>query len=222
MARGYREVYGIEGYERLFPPAQRINNFTPPLPDVIIFIIMKKNMRLFLSFLVGVSLIGLIITIFINFRLRKGFETIAHIKGATINKVRYSGTRDNRKEWELEAKSATQLKDRDVVMLESVRLVYYAKGGFDYTLTGREGSYSMDSGEITVTGDVVVVSRDGYTLLTDSLTYSTSSKTVSTKERVSISSPKMDVTGRGLTMEVESERMSVLSEVKTVLKDASI
>ncbi|MBI5560193.1 MAG: LPS export ABC transporter periplasmic protein LptC [Deltaproteobacteria bacterium] len=183
---------------------------------------MKKNLKFFLSLLVGLSLLGLVITIFVNFRLRKGYETIANIKGITINRVRYSGIKDNRREWELEADSATQLKGVDTVIFKNVRLVCYAKDEVSYTLTGKEGSYRMDSGDVTATGEVSVVSTDGYTLLTDSLTYSTGLRRVNTKARVRITSPKMDVTGTGLAMDVETGRISILNDVRTVLKDVSI
>ncbi|HLE08234.1 MAG TPA: LPS export ABC transporter periplasmic protein LptC [Thermodesulfobacteriota bacterium] len=180
---------------------------------------MKKGFRLFLFLLTGLLLSGLL---FVSLRFNKDFgKTVSVASRTSITKVQYSGIRDNRREWELTADSATQLKDRAVMVLKNVKLTYYTEQGLSYTLNGRQGSYSAEMGDITVEGGVTVLSQ-GYTMLTDSLTYSPKLRTVNTKARIRLSSPRMDVTGVGMIIETDTENIRVLKDVRAVLKDAVI
>lgn len=180
---------------------------------------MKKGFRLFLFLLTGLLLSGLL---FVSLRFNKDFgKTVSVASRTSITKVQYSGIRGDRREWELTADSATQLKDRAVMVLKNVKLTYYTEQGLSYTLNGRQGSYSAEMGDITVEGGVTVLSQ-GYTMLTDSLTYSPKLRTVSTKASVRLSSPRMDVTGVGMIIETDTENIRVLKDVRAVLKDAVI
>jgi len=194
----------------LYTPDTRCYNFD---------IGMKKGFRLFLFLLTGLLLSGLL---FVSLRFNKDFgKTVSVASRTSITKVQYSGIRDNRREWELTADSATQLKDRAVMVLKNVKLTYYTEQGLSYTLNGRQGSYSAEMGDITVEGGVTVLSQ-GYTMLTDSLTYSPKLRTVNTKARIRLSSPRMDVTGVGMIIETDTENIRVLKDVRAVLKDAVI
>ncbi|MBI5599028.1 MAG: LPS export ABC transporter periplasmic protein LptC, partial [Deltaproteobacteria bacterium] len=180
---------------------------------------MTKKLRFFLLLFIGLSMAGLAAAVFINFSLKKDSkERVAPGPGAAITKVRYYGIRDSRREWELEADSAAQLKTTDPILLKGVRLVYYAKEGLAYTVRGRDGVYGVDTGEITVEGDVTVESRNGYTLKTDApLTYTTGRRIVRTNGRIRLLSRTIEVTGAGLIMDMDTEKVSVLKDVRTVL-----
>ncbi len=184
---------------------------------------MKRHLRVLLFAFVALSIAGLIATVFVSFKLKRVYEfSVSDMDGATLKKVRYSGTRDGRREWELEADSATRLEASDQLLLKNVRLVYYTKDGIRYTLKGREGTYGTGSGDITVRGDVTVVSDGDFTLETDYLMYSSRDRTVTTDRRFHLTSDRMDVTGVGFMMEIDTERLNVLKDVRTVLKDAVI
>ncbi|VAW38183.1 hypothetical protein MNBD_DELTA02-164 [hydrothermal vent metagenome] len=175
---------------------------------------------------IAVSIVGLVVAVFVS----SGFKevkvkdyTIRKSEGSTIDRVRYSGTRGDRLEWELEADKGFQLRGRDDIELTNVTVIYYMKDGAVYTMTGREGSYNAQDEVVVIKGDVVVLSnRDDFSLKTDILSYFAASGRISTKSRFRMTSLRADVTGRGLVMDMAREQLKVLSEVSTVFKEGTI
>jgi LPS export ABC transporter protein LptC len=193
---------------------------------------MKRKMRRFLMGFVLLSLAGLSVIVLINYKVKPDHEaSFSRFRdsGATIEKVRYSrysGEDPGRREWELEADSATRLKNEDLTVFTDVKVVFFSKDGTTYTLRGREATYSERTGIILVSGDVTVVTVDRrdntYRLVTESLKYSTRSKELTSTEHVELKSRAMDVTGVGLEMDVDGAKFSILKDVRTVIKDAVI
>ncbi len=186
---------------------------------------MRRKSRVFLLGFIVLSL-GLIVGLaLVNFWLRSsvevGFSTEKGVE-LRLNNVHYSGTKQGRRVWELEAQSATRYQKDGSTILEGVRMVFYTDRGAPYVLTANRGEYNEGSGLVKVSGHVKVTSEEGYSLKTDTLTYSTGSKEIRTDDPVEIDAPAMNIRGRGLVIKVEEGRFSVLSDVTTVLKDALI
>ena len=139
-----------------------------------------------------------------------------------IDKVHYSGNKGGRIEWVLDADSATQSEGGDLIVLEKLKLVFYAKNGQSYTLTAKEGRYRESKGEIEVEKDVIVESDDGYRMNTDRLKYFINSSVLSTDDRVVITSKGMDVTGIGLVSDVDKSRTVIKKDIKAVFRSSTI
>ncbi len=188
--------------------------------------IMNRRLRLLLFVFIAISIVGLAVAVYVS----SGFKevtindyTITKSEGSTIDRVRYSGTRGDRLEWELEADKGFQVRGREDIDLTNVTVIYYTKDGAVYTMTGREGSYNAQTEDVVIKGDVVVVSdKDDFSLSTDILRYSAKSGVVQTKSRFKMTSQRADITGRGLVMDMAKENIKVLSEVSTVFKKGSI
>jgi LPS export ABC transporter protein LptC len=193
---------------------------------------MKRKLRIFLMGFVLLSLAGLLAIVLANYNVKPAHEASSpsvQDSGVTIKSVRYSGYSgedEGRREWELEADSATRLENEDLTVFTGVKVVFFSKDGTTYTLRGREGTYSERKGIIFVSGAVTVVAVDRedktYRLKTDSLKYSTRSKELTSTEHVEINSRAMDAAGVGLEMDVDGGRFSILNDVRTVIKDAVI
>lgn len=177
---------------------------------------------------IAVSLVGIFGAAYIKYRVRKAlpidFASVEFAAGGGIKaeKVRYTGTRKGRTEWELEAETAAYTEADETTRLEDVKVIFYSANGDEvanYTMTSDKGSYDSGNGLIEVSGDVVVTSPDGYDLKTDRLVYSEKTGEISTKEYVLIKSEKMTVAGTGLVVEIESERLSLLSGVRAEFRD---
>ncbi|MFQ5329406.1 MAG: LPS export ABC transporter periplasmic protein LptC [Thermodesulfobacteriota bacterium] len=140
--------------------------------------------------------------------------------GVTIEKVHYTEVKDGTVEWTLDADSANYVQADGVTIFTNPKVLFYGKDGSVYTMTGSEGSYMKESGNIKVSGDVLVVTGDGYTLATQSLRYDTASKEITTEERVSIDTSEMRIEGVGLLISVDRESFSVLDDVRTELRYA--
>jgi LPS export ABC transporter protein LptC len=190
---------------------------------------MKRKLRILLLGFIVLSLAGLIGIVLVNFVITPGHKSLPfkiQDSGVTIEKIRYTGYSaedQGRREWELEADSATLLEKGDLTVFTDVKVVFFSKDGKTYTLMGREGNYNKRSGLISVAGEVTLVTEgsegDTYRLETESLEYSTQSKMLTSAEHVEISSRAMRVTGVGLKIDVKEGRLSVLKDVRTVIND---
>ncbi len=164
---------------------------------------------------------------YINYSIKKSIPiSVADIEftsdgSVKLEKVHYSGMREGRLSWELNAAAASFRKDEGLVHLEGVKLKLYSTGGKVHTLTSRDGDYNGDTGLIDVAGDVRIETNDGFTLKTESLSYRSSKNLISSDELVEIATSEMRVSGIGMEMEVESGRFKMFEGVRTYLTDAA-
>lgn len=163
--------------------------------------------------------------LYINSMLHKGLSgTVVRSSNADIRieKARYVETKNGRKEWELEADSAQYFKTDNLTVFENVRVIFYSQNGANYTLIGREGKLRNDSKDMDIVGNVVVTSTDNYQLKTDSLKYIAGVRQISTKDKVFFTGPNITIEGIGFLADMVTERVYVLANVRTVVKDAAI
>lgn len=183
---------------------------------------MKKGFRVFLFLFLLSSLIAIGVSLLISYHSRreatevKTFATTEADVG--LDTMHYVETKDGQREWELEAVSARYFKDENLTMLDRVKVVFYHKKGITYTLEGREGRFKNDTRDVEVRGDVVITSSEGYQLKTDSLKMVSGGKEISTEGRIVLKGPRLDAEGVGLLIDREAERLTVLNNVKVILK----
>lgn len=187
---------------------------------------MNRKIRVALSSFVVLSIVSLAVLVFIYYRAGKGpkpvFEQDERVE-VKVEKVRYSGTKAGRVEWELEADSARRSKGADLTVLENVQVTFYAKDGVSWTLTSREASFREAAGEIDAIGDVVIKSSgEGYTINTDRLTFLLKDKLIKTQERVRMTSRGADLEGTGLLANVDQKSFRLLKDVRAVFRDSAI
>ncbi len=185
---------------------------------------MNRKVRIFLSAFIALSIAGLITLILLH-RSPKNILKVALKDNkieVKIDKVHYSGNKEGRVEWVLDADSAKRTEGGDLIVLDKLKLVFYAKSGKSYTLTAKEGRYRESTGEIDVEKDVTVESGEGYRMETDRLKYSVNSRVLSTDARVAITSKGMDVTGLGLWSDVDKGRIILKKNIRAVFRSAAI
>jgi LPS export ABC transporter protein LptC len=91
--------------------------------------------------------------------------------------------------------SAAQVAD-----LRNVTVTFYDLQGLESsTLTSREGTYQLRSGDMEGRGDVVVVTKDGGRLTTDVVRYSQAKDSVSSDAPFVFDSPDRHIEGDGFT-----------------------
>lgn len=187
---------------------------------------MNRKIRTALSTFIVLSIVALAVLVFIYYRSDKvpkaSFEQDEQVR-VQIEKIRYSGTKAGRVEWELEADSARRSKDEDLTLLEAVKLTFYARDSTSYVLTANEGRFKEEAGEITVSGDVVVkASGDGYTIKTTSLTYFSKDRKITTEERVKMTSRGIDLEGTGLVVHVDKQNFRLHRKVRAVFRGPAV
>lgn len=135
-----------------------------------------------------------------------------------LQKIRFVEDKQGQKTWELEAESVQQYQKQNIMVLENVKLTFYAKEGRVVHLTGRQGKVYQDSKNVDLVGDVVLTSSDGYQLKTRSASYRHSENVVSTADPVEIEGEQIRLTGKGMLVDVEAKTFKILSQVKTQLR----
>lgn len=139
-----------------------------------------------------------------------------------LEKLHYSGQKDGRLIWELDALSAVYNKEDDSMHLDGVDVRFYSEGGTSHTIRSNSGMYDGDTGLIEVAGDVRVTTDGGITLRTKRLSFLSSSNKIKTSEDVEITATGMLVTGTGFEMDIEGGGFKMLKDVRTYLTDASL
>ncbi|HBG45475.1 MAG TPA: LPS export ABC transporter periplasmic protein LptC [Deltaproteobacteria bacterium] len=187
---------------------------------------MKRKIRVSLSAFIILSIVGLALLVFIHYKTmelpRAEFKEDEKVQ-VKIDRIRYSGTKDGRVEWELEADSARRSREEDLTSFDNVKVTFFSKDGTPYTLSALHGSFRENAGDIEVSGDVLVRSpKDDYSLKTGSLRYAINTKQMSTADRVFITSDRLDAQGDGLTARIDSGEFRLLRNVKAVFKGSAV
>ena len=131
-----------------------------------------------------------------------------------INNPHYSHTNEAAlKEWELNAKSAQFFKEKNLVVFKDVVVTFYAKDGKRYTLSGDAGELHTESQNIRVTGNVVGKGYQGE-FHTNSLQYDAKEKKITTTDQVQFQSQQFGVKGKGMVVDVEKEKLTLLNDIR--------
>jgi len=183
--------------------------------------------RIKIAILISIVLIGgiVLVSLWANLQERRASEAVekhpvVSTGGADMHleKIRCVEDKHGEKTWELEAKSVHQYEAQNVMVLEDVKLTFYAKEGRTFFLTGKQGKVYQNSKDVEVVGDVVLTSSDGYRLKTHSASYRDSEKVVSTSDPVEIEGEQIRLTGKGMLVNMEDKTLRILSQVKTQLR----
>jgi LPS export ABC transporter protein LptC len=134
-----------------------------------------------------------------------------------LNRVHYTETREGMKEWELEAASAVYYREKDTIVLEKVRGIFYGKNQESYVLVGERGRFNTQTKEIEVYDGVEIDSSHGYHMRTKSLKYRADQRELTTSDPVEIKGPDMQVEGVGMVVELNRESLKILGGVTTTL-----
>jgi len=183
--------------------------------------------RIKIAILVALILVSgiVLVSLWANLRERKASEAVdkppaVSTGGADmrLEKIRFVEDKRGEKTWELEAKSVLQYQDQNMMVLEDVKVTFYAKEGRTFFLTGKQGKVYQDSKNMELMGDVVLTSDDGYRLKTHSVSYRHLQKTASSPDPVEIEGEQIRLTGKGMLVNMEDKTFKILSQVKTQLR----
>jgi LPS export ABC transporter protein LptC len=134
-----------------------------------------------------------------------------------LDRLIYTETKEGKKEWELEAASASYFKDKGTVVLNKVKATFFGKNQETYVLVSEKGMLNTVTKAIEVYEGVKIDTSDGYQVRTASLKYLAESRELSTPDRVVLSGPQMQVEGVGLVLDLDKQRVRILDQVQTTL-----
>jgi LPS export ABC transporter protein LptC len=180
-----------------------------------------------IAILIAIVLIGglVLMTLWTNLKERRVSEKTAEVPKVStdgadtrLEKIHFVEDKHGQKTWELEATSAQQYQEKDMLVLKDVRVTFFTKDGRSFFLSGKEGKVYQESKNVEITGDVVLTSSDGYSLKTRSMTYDHKEKKARTSDPVEIEGEQIRLVGGGMLVDMEARTFKVLGPVKTQWK----
>ncbi|MDD5476058.1 MAG: LPS export ABC transporter periplasmic protein LptC [Syntrophales bacterium] len=153
---------------------------------------------------------------------RAVLEVVSEAVDLEVKDFRYSQVGDPDFHWEVRADRAWYRKRDEEVHLEEVAVKFISHGGSTYLMTGERGVLHNESGDMEISGNVVVVSGTGEEMKTKTLRYRSLERHVFTDDEVVMNSETMVVSGRGMTFALDGNELVLSSNVKAVINDASL
>ncbi len=131
----------------------------------------------------------------------------------------YTNNRDGRDEWILHARVARYFKGDEKVYLENIQAELFSAGGKTITITGEKGTYDTKSRELSLRGSVNAVSSEQERFCAEAVAYDEGTQLLRTEEDVTIVTPRLRVEGTGLTYDLSTGKMAILSNVNVVTQE---
>ena len=144
-------------------------------------------------------------------------------EGLKLRDIHYThDDSDEALKWILDAREVRFSGDKRRIFFHDFRIRLEPENRVPFELKGKKGDYYRDSGDINLWGNLEGHSGDGYSFTTQHVLINEKSGHLSTDGKVKISGPFFSVEGRGLFLDMEKERLKILSDVTTVIEKKSL
>lgn len=185
----------------------------------------RNSKTLILAGVLAVMVIGAIPVgkFFVGNRpIRSAVEVLSEAADLEVKDFRYAQVGDPDFQWEVRARRAWYRKKDEEVHLEQPEVKLISRSGMAYSMTGEQGILHSESGDMEISGNVVVVLDGGERLETETLRYRSLDRRVFTGDDVMMKNASIEITGRGMTFALEENQLVLLSCVKAVITDAAL
>jgi LPS export ABC transporter protein LptC len=161
--------------------------------------------------------IGTVVTVFIGYRQVSNapellLSSIKDGANLSLGKIRQTATRDGKKEWSLEAGSASYIENEKKAVLKDLFITYFLKDNQEVYLNADQGILNTETNDIEFSGHVVIRNED-YRLKTEQLAYQHERRFISTDVPVHISGDGADVTANSLTYDLNANKIVLTGSV---------
>lgn len=182
----------------------------------------KKIKRLLLTFILALTAIGILLLLIPqkeNKRVPMSPPTEADV---VIEMFHMSQSAGDRVKWELKAERAEIYKEEKKARLKNIELTFRRKPEGDIhgsiiTLRGEEGILNTETRDVLIKGNIEVSTDKGYTFRTATIRWDELERRIISEDEVTLTGPNIQVTGNGVVVNVDIQRIEVLSNVRTIL-----
>lgn len=123
----------------------------------------------------------------------------------SISRIHHIATREGKKEWSLDAKSAQMVGSDKEVILEDVSVIYFMENESEVHLRADHGLLKYSSNDIKMEGNVVV-QRENYTLKTEALHYNHSRRVFFSSVPVEILGDAVNLTADTMSFDLNTKK----------------
>lgn len=179
------------------------------------------NFRRILGFIIlfaAVVTIAVIIHYFID-NARKDKKSLSGAISTEISMktIHFTESFQNRKKWELFARSGMYDKPNDKTSLEDVRFIVERDVNGPVTVTARRGEYLHTPKRVQLKGNVLAKTSDGVAFETAMISYDSIKQIFTTAEKVRLTDAALTVEGVGMDLSVDRQQAIIKSSVEATV-----
>ncbi len=116
--------------------------------------------------------------------------------------------------WEVRAKKARYLKKENRAFFDFAEVKLFLADGRTIDLVGEKGQVNTLTGDMEISGKVVITGGSGERFATSYLQYNAAEKRLHTEAAVEMETPRMRVDGVGMSLSLENRAVFLLSKVR--------
>ncbi len=187
--------------------------------------VLLKNFRFWLLFLIGTVLVVVAFFLFTsqrNLLMPKRFELSGTDADLRMKDVFLTEDNEGIKAWELKAKWAKIYRKDNKTILEDLRIKVFAKGRKPIHITGDTGELDNEKKDLRIRGNVEVVSEEGFTLRTEEILWLNKKREIVNEKPVWLSARGFRLQGKGLLVKVDKQQFSLREKVTANLLPEAI
>ena len=171
-----------------------------------------------LTFLAVLSILMALMMAFYKKTPQTLLKVMADNVDLQVKNVVYTDVGQSGEKWEIKADTARYIKKENLALFDKVQVRMVTSEGKTFILTGDKGRFKTDQKNIEIYGNVEGTSDHGERFTTDHLSYNNAEGKIYTDSAITLGSGQMKIVGIGMTLNIKSGELSVLSNVKADIK----
>lgn len=192
------------------------------------FIIAREEKQVKKAVVIAIIIIGTVLALYIFSRTppRKSpslslAEEPPREETALVTKgIHHKIMEKGRINWELISESAWQFEEGKRVEMEPVELIAYdEEEKMLLKLRAKRGELDLNTNNVLVEGEVVIISAEGVELATERLEWLAKEEKLVTDEEIVMSKGNILIKGRGLEVSKEMEKIEIKENVRIEIKE---
>ena len=137
-----------------------------------------------------------------------------------MQKINYTETQDGQRKWSVQADSATHDLKGNNALVHKVRMVIYNQKDGDIVISAQDGSFDIDQGIVSLSGNVILKNLNGQSIQAEELMFVDSENLLKSENKVQFVSPDLELSGVGLRYDLERKTFKLLSSVEARYRGA--
>jgi LPS export ABC transporter protein LptC len=136
----------------------------------------------------------------------------------SIGKVNHTATRDGVTEWQIDAKSAEYIPERQEVLFKDINVVFFVENDRKVTLKADQGILKKDTNDIEVAGNVLVIDKM-FRLMTSRLVYEHHSRVMTSSAHVEVKSESWDLEADSMRLDLNTRKTRFEGKVRGIFSE---
>ncbi len=135
--------------------------------------------------------------------------------------VHLSESKSGSRDWELWADQAFTTEGGAIWKLLNVKVQFFGDGGVTYVVTGETGDVNVNTKDVRISGNVVMISSNGYRFRTQQLYYVSQARALKTGDPVAMNGGEgkgefpLELKGVGMLANLGTNEIKILENVKS-------